>query len=373
MIRSYLQPAVLACLLFAFSALQAQEAPAIQFEKTTHEFGTIPQGTPVTHVFTFTNGSDQDLKLSNVRASCGCTTPAWTREAVAPGASGEIKVQFNAAAAGAFTKTVTVQYEGGERPVILYIKGTVQAQAANEDEGYGNRVGSLGWDRLNHNLGVLNSDQQQTVSFKVKNMGTTPVTFQKEAAAEMMFSVTPAKMTLAPGEKTEVAVVVDGSKFMTQGEFTKTLRILTDQAQEGETSLTLAGNLNKVFSAEELAMMPNITFEQTTYDAGTVIEGEKVDIVFGFSNTGKSDLVIESVKASCGCTASAPKDDVVAPGASSSIMASFDSRGREGSQNKTITVRTNDPDQPTIILRLMVEVEKDPFHVGNSSPAVGGR
>ena len=354
------------------TSLSAQEEPVIKFGETTHQFGEIPRGTPANHIFTFTNTSAAPVKLSNVKASCGCTTPSWPKEEVAPGATGEIKVQYNAAAVGAFTKTVTVQYEGGERPIILYIKGTVAADGSAEDQLYANRVGQLGFDRLAHNMGVLNSDQTQKINFKVKNMGQTPITFS-EATAEMMLNVSYGKATLLPGEKTEISIEIDGTKFITPGAFTQSARILTDNEETGEIGLSIVGNLNKVFSAEELANMPNIEFERTSYDAGSVIEGEKVEVAYVFTNTGQSDLVIESVKASCGCTASSPKDLVIAPGASSEIMATFDSRGREGTQNKSITVRTNDPDQSTIILRLMVEVERDPFHVGSSTPAAGGQ
>lgn len=372
MLTSTLRFFTTALLLLFVAGATAQEDAAIQFEETTHQFGNIEQGKPVTHVFTFTNTSDAPVKLSNVRASCGCTTPDWTREEVAPGATGEIKVRYNAAAMGNFTKTVTVQYEGGERPVILYIKGKVEADGNSEDQLYSNKVGDLGFDRLAHNLGVLNSDQTQTINFKVKNLGTTPITLQ-QPAHEMMLAVSYGKATLAPGEKTEVSVTADGEKFMAPGAFTKTVRIPTSMESTGEITLTLVGNLNKVFSAEELASMPNIEFAQTTYNAGTVIEGEKVEVKYAFTNTGKSDLIIESVKASCGCTASAPKDTVIPPGESSEILASFDSRGRQGAQNKSITVRSNDPDQGTIILRFMVEVERDPFHVGGGAPANGGQ
>ncbi|MEL6256745.1 MAG: DUF1573 domain-containing protein, partial [Bacteroidota bacterium] len=100
-------------------------------------------------------------------------------------------------------------------------------------------------------------------------------------------------------------------------------------------------------------------------------EGEKVDVAYKFTNTGKSDLKILSVKASCGCTASAPKDDVIKAGMSSEIIASFNSKGRKGPQSKTITVKTNDPDQPTLVLRLKVEVEQNPFHIEEVGPANG--
>lgn len=109
------------------------DATGISFKeaKNTYEFGSIPQGTPVTHVFTFTNTGKTPLILSNVTASCGCTTPEWPREAVAPGKSGSIKVTYNAQNMGSFTKTITVNSNAA--PVVLYINGEVKAvqQAAN--------------------------------------------------------------------------------------------------------------------------------------------------------------------------------------------------------------------------------------------------
>ncbi len=89
------------------------------------DFGKIPQGKPVTHVFSVTNTGKTPFKLENVQASCGCTTPVWDKEKeIAPGASAEITVGYNAAAEGPFTKPVTITYNGSQSKVIN-IKGTV--------------------------------------------------------------------------------------------------------------------------------------------------------------------------------------------------------------------------------------------------------
>jgi hypothetical protein len=123
--------------LVAFSAAHAQQAAnkaavanAGKFNWTKgkdHDFGKIPQGTPVNWEFEFTNAGKAPIVLSSVSASCGCTTPEWTKEAVAPGKTGKIKVQFNAAAVGTFTKTITVVSNAEEANVVLTIKGEVQA------------------------------------------------------------------------------------------------------------------------------------------------------------------------------------------------------------------------------------------------------
>jgi hypothetical protein len=96
----------------------------LKFTETSHDFGKIPQGKPVTYVFMLENTGKDSLKLDNVQASCGCTTPEWSKSAIAPGAKSSIKVGYNAAAEGPFEKTITVYYNGGQTKVLI-IKGSV--------------------------------------------------------------------------------------------------------------------------------------------------------------------------------------------------------------------------------------------------------
>lgn len=88
------------------------------------QFGKILQGRPVNHVFEIQNTGTEPLRLENVQASCGCTTPEWSGEPIAPGAAGVLKVGYNAAAEGGFEKTVTIFYNGNQTK-ILTITGTV--------------------------------------------------------------------------------------------------------------------------------------------------------------------------------------------------------------------------------------------------------
>ena len=90
-----------------------------------YNFGKIPQGKPVTHVFEVSNIGKDSLLISNVAASCGCTTPEWEKDKkIAVGASSKINVGYNAAAEGVFTKTITIYYNDNQSKVIT-IKGEV--------------------------------------------------------------------------------------------------------------------------------------------------------------------------------------------------------------------------------------------------------
>lgn len=102
--------------------------PEFKWDKTSHNFGKIPQGTPVTVTFTFTNTGKSALIISNAAPSCGCTTPDWTKEPIGPGKKGFVKATYNAAAVGAFSKSVTITSNAGDA-VILTLSGEVEASA----------------------------------------------------------------------------------------------------------------------------------------------------------------------------------------------------------------------------------------------------
>ena len=105
-----------------------QTPSQLKWEKETHEFGTIEQGKPVSYEFTFTNTTSKDVTLTNVKASCGCTATNYTKTAIKPGERGIVTATYNAAAGGAFHKTVTVMTsEENSAPKIITIKGTVKA------------------------------------------------------------------------------------------------------------------------------------------------------------------------------------------------------------------------------------------------------
>lgn len=101
--------------------------PVITFKETEFDFGDIKQGDKVEHTFEFTNTGEADLLISTARASCGCTVPEFTEEAVKPGKSGKIKVTFNSAGKkGPTTKTITVVCNTANENEILTIKTNIQ-------------------------------------------------------------------------------------------------------------------------------------------------------------------------------------------------------------------------------------------------------
>jgi hypothetical protein len=116
----------------------AQADEMLTLKETEFDFGKIPQGKPVTHIFEVTNKSNLPLKITQVNASCGCTTPSWEKDkTVAPGEKTNVTVGYNAAAEGPFTKFITITYNDTQSKQIT-IKGEVwktPGSSAPENKG----------------------------------------------------------------------------------------------------------------------------------------------------------------------------------------------------------------------------------------------
>jgi len=103
-------------------------ATSMTFEKTVHDFGTLKEGASVSYTFKFKNTGTKPLLISEAKGSCGCTVPKWSREAIAPGANGEIQVTFNSRGKrGKQHKSVTLRANTDPANTRLYIKAEVGA------------------------------------------------------------------------------------------------------------------------------------------------------------------------------------------------------------------------------------------------------
>lgn len=107
------------------TATEELPVTTLNWDNETHDFSQIEKGTPVRHTFTFTNTGDSPLVLENVKPSCGCTTPSYSNEPIAPGETGEIVAEFNAKAVGKFTKTLTVTANSNPKVHRIVLKGEV--------------------------------------------------------------------------------------------------------------------------------------------------------------------------------------------------------------------------------------------------------
>ncbi len=117
-------------------------AEVLGLKEIVFDFGKIPQGRPVTHIFEVVNNGKDSLKISNVQASCGCTTPDWDRNKIqALKEKTAITVGYNAASEGPFTKIITITYNGSETKQITITGEVWKTPATSAPEN--KELGSL--------------------------------------------------------------------------------------------------------------------------------------------------------------------------------------------------------------------------------------
>lgn len=108
----------------------AKQVPVMTFDKSEHDFGSIAQNTPQETTFTFTNTGNAPLIITDAKSTCGCTVPTWTKDPIAPGATGELLVKFNGSGQNQVTKTITVTANTEKGQELLRIKAFVNPKNA---------------------------------------------------------------------------------------------------------------------------------------------------------------------------------------------------------------------------------------------------
>lgn len=351
-----------ALLLLAGYNAGAQNTTDMAFESLEHDFGKIREdGGSANFNFNFKNTGKVPLVISTVSASCGCTTPEWSKEPVLPGKSGFIKVSYNPLGRpGSFNKTVTIVANTPSGSVVLKIAGEVLPKPLTLNEQYPIDLGKI--RMLNNNLGFVRVKNNETKTDSLKFINVSGAKLKIGFKGILGYITAKAvPETLEPNATGYFVISFNGAKVPELG-FQMARVYVTFNGEENynygvNVTATVEEDFSKL-SQKDLQNAPVIDFNERVYDFGEITEGKKVEYTFKIINKGKSDLLIRSVKASCGCTAANPATNVVKPGTSTDLNVLFDSNGKLGMQNKTITIISNDPNSSTTILRISGNVNK---------------
>ena len=341
--------------LFAVGFANAQTREAnISFDKDVHDFGKINEADGTVKVnFGFTNTGSLPLLIKQVHASCGCTSPSWSKEPVLPGKKGFVSATYNPKnRPGPFSKTITVVSNATTANKVLSIKGDVNPKPKSLEDIYRFSMEKirLKTNHMSFSRVVKGKTGSQVV--EIVNVSDKPVRVSfNRVPAHLSLSVSPAE--LGPGQKGVINGVYDARAKDDWGFLVDRVDVMLDGEYKSSNRLTVSATIEEDFAsmtAEQKANAPKIAFSESTFEFQQIKQGEKVEHVFTITNNGKSDLIIRKVKASCGCTAVSPEDRVIAAGASTTMKVIFNSAGKVGKQNKTITVISNDPVQSRSIL-----------------------
>ena len=342
------------CLLFLliFAITNAQQAKQLNFRAETHDFGVVDENKgPVTHEFVFTNNSPRPVTILKVQASCGCTTPGWSKEPIPPGKEGFIQASYDPRGRpGFFSKSLTVTTDLEAEPVILQIKGQVTNEEKPAPFDYPVVKGALKMKVSSFNMGrVFVKDEYVVREFPVMNGSDSPLTFTGKFVHPAYIKVDVQPRTVKPGEKAMIKVGYNGALKNQYGFQSDNVEIETDDAVNPVKSFSVYATLEDFFpqmSAAELARAPRLTFDSYSLDLGNIQGNTTTEKEVLFTNTGKQELVLKSIQPNCSCITASAEKMSLKPGESSILKISFNPSDRSGTQNKAISFYSNDPKDP---------------------------
>ena len=347
---------VIALFLIVSTSLYLTAQPNIEFGKKVHDYGNISEEDGLAEtVFEFQNTGDAPLILNNVKASCGCTTPEWTKDPIAPGKTGSIKVPYNTKnRTGSFSKNITVYSNTQPSVNVLNIKGQVSPREKTVEELFPRVMGPLRFKSNYLALGNVYNHEVKDGEFNFINSSAEPAKIGVHRAPDFI-SVSFEPEVVQPGKEGVIKIKYDASKKGSYGYASDRIYLSINGEKNNTYSASISLQINEDFSKlseEDLANAPVAVFDNKTFEFGNITQGEKATHSFKLTNRGKSDLLIRNVKTSCGCTA-VQHENVVKPSQTIDLKIEFNSRGKSSRQNKSITVTTNDPKNPTTVLRIM--------------------
>tara|TARA_Y100001980_G_C14556922_1_gene354074 strand:+ start:45230 stop:46303 length:1074 start_codon:yes stop_codon:yes gene_type:complete len=349
-------------LVSIFYSVQLQAQGKIEFAKITHDFGDVDENAgPIDYSFQFKNTGDQPIKIIQVKASCGCTTPGWTKELVMPGDSGFIKAQYNPRnRPGQFKKSLQVTSNAPGGNATLFIEGYVKPAPKTVAEELPLKMGGLRIKYKSLNLGRMTNEKPVFKSFDIHNDADEAMSLVMERGMIPEFiSLALQPQTLEPNESGQLVVTYDPKKKGSLGFHTDNVRFFTSEAPGEMKELFVVATIEEYFppmTAEEKANAPRLAIDRTNHDFGRLTEGNTVKTTFQISNTGKNTLSIRDTRGNCGCTVSSLPKTELKPGESIPMTVTFNTSGRRGRQYKTVTIFSNDPIGPSQMISIRADV-----------------
>ncbi len=349
----------------AFTFAYAQK-PVIEFETKTWDFGKFnEQDGSVTYQFQFTNRGGSPLVVSRVQASCGCTTPTWTKEPIEPGKKGSITVSYNPAGRpGVFTKSITVYSNATEEQSTLLIKGEVLTKPKTPTDNFPMSFGAdLRAKTKMVQMNNVEKGKSQVRQLEVMNNGKSPLKVNVEnLPSYITYNIKPE--VLNP-EQSGIITFTFNSKLCSKwGPITDEVIIVVNNKKNNneEYKVKILSNLIENFrdlTLEQKQKAPIVDVSERTINIGVVKADTKKPFKIKIGNKGIGNLEIRRVINYNKDIFVTPEKITVHGGKNGFITVNIDAKGmNEGDYRKTITLQTNDPDNSLVTLMLNWKVQK---------------
>ena len=276
---------LIGCLSYAQNKDIKTEAvtASFTFDSKEYNYGTVPEnGGRAEHTFTVTNTGTTPLVIKQVVSSCGCTTPEWTHEPVAPQKSGFIKTSFDPKGRiGAIDKNITV-YIDGAVPVDLALKGTV----VQGDSSTAEKLPVFTPTETTHDFGIIGeNDGYAEHIFTFKNLGTAPLVVTRVQASCGCTRPEWTTSPIEPGEEGQIILAYNPKGRV--GPFNKNATVYTNEDNGYKRyKLTITGTV------VDKPLDPHVSYKDTVGGVGI----EQKDLIYNTFTEGQANKRVAWLK-----------------------------------------------------------------------------
>ena len=354
---------LLVCLLFSLMAM-SQKA-VISFNEKNHDFGKVKEEDgKVTYVFDFLNMGKGPLVVNRVQASCGCTTPVWTKEPIESGKKGAITVTYNPTGRpGVFTKNITVYSNATDEQFTLTIHGEVIPKQSAENSAYPVSIGGLALKAKVIQMNNVDKGKIQTRVLEIQNTTKAPLKPSFENLPAYLTAIVLPE-TLKPNEDGKITFTLNSKSCNQWGPVSDEVYLSLNGVKKftDDSKIIVVGNIVEDFSKltlDQKRKSPILEMPEREVNFGVVKAGSRKSGKLKVINKGQNVLEIRRlinnnrellVKASKNSISSTKKSD---------IIVNLDAKNlTEGDYKKSFTVQTNDPENNFLIIVVSWRVQK---------------
>ena len=345
--------------LLAYSGCMA--APVVTWLNTVHDFGAFDEDTKhKTAYFRFVNTGDEDVSVVSVNATCGCTVPKYTTDAVAPGDTATIEVVYDPTGRpGRFEKSIYVRTSETNERTRLRLKGSVIGNAETIRARYPVNIGDF---KLRNGAAMMgrvyhgHNKIQYVDAYNQSDREIAPVV----TGQPPYIRVTVVPEHIGPGEVATLNFEFLGDKCDQWGIITDSVSIAPSAGEAG-VSFPVVAVVEEDFSqltGAERARAPKLVCEADRIVLPAVAEGaeEMIRAKLKITNAGKEPLEIRRVYSGDKAVAASVGKTMLKKGESTCLTVTYDvSKQSEGIINSKLSIITNDPDNQSMMLRIVGE------------------
>ena len=272
-----------AFLIFFNIQNKSSQPPTISFSEEEWDFGKVKEDERPVHIFTIKNTGREELIISRVRSSCGCTATMLSSDNIQPGKLAELKVTFNPTGYNTLVKK-DIYIESND-PQLSKAKITIaiEVEPIPSPQAF---LSNSQWD-----LGLVSQGDLPTFAFTIENKGELDLIIDKIDASEYIQYDTEMPLTILPGEKQEITFTYDSSQHEL-GEVRESVRIYCNDPRRKAFSLRVNG-----YVKEKSAPTVSISPVGINFNLAADSEGETIG-KFILENSGKEGIKITSIKTS---------------------------------------------------------------------------